>query len=125
MSAEVELLREAARRLRAQAVDGNPNPWARPDMDGALADWLDAEANLHESVGRAEGKVPDGWRLRITSSTLAEAATVARAVVGGAARPTAEPGCACTIDPDGARNTDGCVTCDLPPCGFLVDEVGR
>jgi len=38
---------------------------------------------------------------------------------------TTEPECTCTIDPDGARNTDGCVTCDLPPCGFLVDEVGQ
>jgi hypothetical protein len=33
--------------------------------------------------------------------------------------------CTCTIDPDGARNPDGCVLHDLPPCGFLVDEVGR
>lgn len=82
MTAEVELLREAARRLRAQNVDGNPNPWARPVLWSALAEWLDAEANLHESVGRAEGKVPDGWRLRVTSSTLAEATAVAAAVLG-------------------------------------------
>ncbi len=33
--------------------------------------------------------------------------------------------CTCTVDPDGARNTDGCVLHDLPPCGFLVDEVDQ
>ncbi len=38
---------------------------------------------------------------------------------------TTEPECTCTIDPDGARNTDGCVVCDLPPCGFVVDEVDQ
>lgn len=82
MSAEVELLREAARLMRERAVAGNPNPWARPDVEVAFADWMDAEANLHESVGHAEGHVPDGWRLRITSSTLAEATAAARAYLG-------------------------------------------
>lgn len=38
---------------------------------------------------------------------------------------TTEPECTCTIDPDGARNTDGCVLHDLPPCGFLVGEVAQ
>ncbi|MFG2046188.1 hypothetical protein ACGFIW_01990 [Micromonospora sp. NPDC048935] len=38
---------------------------------------------------------------------------------------TSDPLCTCTIDPDGARNTDGCVLCDLPPCGFLVGEVNQ
>lgn len=54
MTAEVELLREAARRLRAQAVDGNPNPWARPDMDRAIADWLDVHARDLGSAGYPE-----------------------------------------------------------------------
>ncbi|MCG5464167.1 hypothetical protein MED01_002332 [Micromonospora sp. MED01] len=40
-------------------------------------------------------------------------------------REVVDPQCTCTVDPDGARNTDGCVTCDLPPCGFLVDEVDQ
>ncbi|MEV1315313.1 hypothetical protein AB0J14_04430 [Micromonospora arborensis] len=35
------------------------------------------------------------------------------------------PECTCTIDPDGARNTNGCVVCDLPPCGFLAGEVAQ
>ena len=48
----------------------------------AVADWLDAEARLHGTVGKAQDKVPDGWALRITSSTLREAVAVARAYLG-------------------------------------------
>ncbi|MEV5211399.1 hypothetical protein AB0K35_28385 [Micromonospora sp. NPDC053740] len=110
MSAEVELLREAARRLRAQAVDGNPNPWAQPEVDRRIADWLDSQAtDLDHSRSRLACESPND---------LDHALFVASAVVG-------RPECTCTVDPDGARNTDGCVEHDLPPCGFLVDEVGQ
>ncbi|MFD6565332.1 hypothetical protein [Micromonospora profundi] len=110
MSAEVELLREAAAQLRAQVVDGNPNPWARPEVDRRLADWLDSQAtDLDRSGSRLACESPND---------LDHALFVASAVVG-------RPLCTCTIDPDGARNPDGCVTCDFQPCGFLVEELGQ
>ena len=36
-----------------------------------------------------------------------------------------DPLCTCTIDPDGARNFDGCVVHDFQPCGFLVEELDQ
>ncbi|MFF0822508.1 hypothetical protein ACFYUR_19265 [Micromonospora haikouensis] len=48
----------------------------------AVADWLDAEANLHDSAAQAGDEVPEGWSLRILSSTLQQAVTVARAYLG-------------------------------------------
>ncbi|MFI1194030.1 hypothetical protein ACH4T9_12345 [Micromonospora sp. NPDC020750] len=82
MSADLDVIREAARLMRDRATAANPNPWARPDLDLALADWLDAEANLHYSAKQAGGEMPDGWSLRVTSSTLPQAVAVARAYLG-------------------------------------------
>jgi hypothetical protein len=75
MSAEVELLREAARRLRGQVVDGNPNPWARPAMDRAVADLLEDEAERAEDTPY---RVDSDWIERNYRAPL----TVARAVLG-------------------------------------------
>lgn len=55
----------------------------------------------------------------------ARSATPPMGGVFRARRVTADPQCTCTVDPDGARNMDGCPACDLPPCGFLVDEVNQ
>ncbi|MFG2046189.1 hypothetical protein ACGFIW_01995 [Micromonospora sp. NPDC048935] len=50
MTAEVELLREAVTRLRADAKPGNPNPWSNPLFLSHVADMLEREADELESV---------------------------------------------------------------------------
>jgi hypothetical protein len=82
---DVEILREAATRLRIAATPGNPNPYARPDVDAALADWLDAEANVHELCAAADVAIRvhtgNEFGVNTLESTLPQAVAVARAVL--------------------------------------------
>ncbi|GGM26611.1 hypothetical protein GCM10011608_09290 [Micromonospora sonchi] len=83
---DVDMLREAATHLRAlAAVVGNPNPYARPDLNAALADWLEAEADHHEARDRVVDAATDSgeWYVRLSASTLPQAVAVARVVLGG------------------------------------------
>lgn len=82
---DIEILREAATRLRNTAVSGNPNPHARPELNAALADWLDAEASHLENHDRLVRAATNSgrWRVRLSASTLPQAVATARAVLGG------------------------------------------
>lgn len=58
MTAQLELLREAVTRLRADAKPGNPNPPSNPNFLHHVADMLEREADNLESVPYM---VDDDW----------------------------------------------------------------
>ncbi len=133
MAAEVELLREAARLMRERASGATQGRWEADaetvsvtgetryvcDTFGLADKWPNAQhiASWDPAVALAVADLLDtlteyDWSDERHSTALTLARRYLRL-------------CTCTIDPDGARNFDGCVVHDFEPCGFLVDEVGQ
>ncbi|MEV1013714.1 hypothetical protein AB0I89_23475 [Micromonospora sp. NPDC049801] len=139
MTAEVELLREAARLMRERANAATPSPWTATSNRS-----IEAPAGCRGRVVASVGAYECGWPSTADAQHIASWDPMSALAVADLLDTFAEYDwsderhraaltlarrylrlCTCTIDPDGARNTDGCVLHDLPPCGFLVDEVSR
>lgn len=66
----------------SQAIAAHIAAW-HPGVTAAVADWLQSEADLHESAAaRVEARAAEGWEVRISATTLPAAVAVARAVLG-------------------------------------------